>query len=235
MTISWLGDSALLLDFTDESADTETLLGRSLSSAAALKHVQIEGLVEVTSAYQSVALFLDLSQFDIPPDISLTSYLQKKISEISSARGKTEIAQRTVEIPVCYDLEFALDAERVATETKLAFATVVDLHSSAEFTVACIGFMPGFPYLAGLPRSLCVPRLPAPRTKVPAGSVAIANNQAGIYSSDSPGGWNIIGRTPLRMFDPQRDPPVRLLAGERVCFRQISRQQFAALSGANGN
>ena len=134
--------------------------------------------------------------------------------------------RRRVEIPVCYDEEFALDLKRVANHTSLTPDAIVALHSSAEYTVACIGFMPGFPFLAGLPQPLCVPRLESPRTKVSAGSVAIANAQAGVYPLESPGGWNVLGRTPLQLFRVNESPPTLLRPGDRVQFRKITRAQF---------
>src|SRR5436189_6428517 len=103
---------------------------------------------------------------------------------------------------------------------------IIALHSSAEFVVACVGFIPGFPFLAGLPEKLRTTRLATPRTKVPAGSVAIARTQAGVYPVESPGGWNLIGRTPLRVFDANANPPAMLLAGDSVRIRGITRSEF---------
>jgi inhibitor of KinA len=134
--------------------------------------------------------------------------------------------KRRVQIPVCYDEEFALDLDRVANHTSLTPDAIVTLHSSAEYTVACIGFMPGFPFLAGLPQQLRVPRLESPRTKVSAGSVAIANAQAGVYPLESPGGWNVLGRTPLQLFRVNENPPTLLRPGDCVQFRRITRTQF---------
>ncbi len=118
----------------------------------------------------------------------------------------------------------------MATETGLSETEIISRHGAAVYRVACIGFMPGFPYLAGLPRELEVPRLPTPRTHVPAGSVAIAARQAGIYPLESPGGWNVIGRTPWCLFDPTANPPALLQAGDRVSFHAISRAQFEAMT-----
>jgi inhibitor of KinA len=106
----------------------------------------------------------------------------------------------------------------------------VDLHSEAEYRVSCIGFVPGFPFLAGLPKELATPRRAAPRKEIPAGSVAIGGAQTGIYPLRSPGGWNLIGRTPLHLFDPEKTPPAFLRAGDRVRFRAITREEFEALA-----
>jgi inhibitor of KinA len=136
---------------------------------------------------------------------------------------------RSLEIPVCYDAEFALDLARIAEQTTLDPSEVIALHLSAKYTTACIGFMPGFPFLAGLPKELHSPRLATPRTRVPAGSVAIAGAQSGVYPLESPGGWNVIGRTPIRLFDANANPPALLRPGDRVRFRAITRDEFDGL------
>jgi inhibitor of KinA len=222
-----LGDSALLIDFVDESSDSAVLLPRALSAADTIAQAKIPGIIEATSAYQSVAVFFHGTN-------SSSSELIEQISALFDSSVLSRPRQnRLIQIPVCYDSDFALDAIRVVTETKLPLDKIVALHSVAEFTVACIGFMPGFPYLAGLPAQLHAPRLPTPRTKVPAGSVAIANAQAGIYPVESPGGWNVIGRTPVRLFDPAQTPPTLLVAGDRVRFRPITRDEFEAIAISN--
>lgn len=221
--ISPLGDTALLIDFADESSDSEALLKRALSAADAIEQARISGVIEVSSAYQSVAICLSNSRHD-------DAAIKKRIHALLDSSSPHPLRpNRLIEIPVCYGSDLALDAQRIVTETKLPFEKIIALHSSTEFVVACIGFLPGFPYLAGLPKSLRVPRLPTPRTKVPAGSVAIANAQAGIYPVESPGGWNVIGRSPLSLFNPGKTPPTLLAPGDRVRFRQISREQFAAI------
>ena len=140
---------------------------------------------------------------------------------------------RTIEVPVCYDPEFATDLEFVARYAGLSTEDVVRRHGSPEYLVYFIGFAPGFAYLGGLPRELSVPRLPTPRLTVPAGSVALGGQQAGIYSVSSPGGWRIIGRTPLRLFDPEESDPTFLRLGDVVLFKQISRTEYATLAEQN--
>jgi KipI family sensor histidine kinase inhibitor len=131
---------------------------------------------------------------------------------------QTARATRTVEIPVCYGGAFGPDLEDVARHTGLTAARVVELHASACYLVYFLGFSPGFPYLGGLPPELATPRLPAPRKVVPAGSVAIGGSQTGVYPGESPGGWRIIGRTALRLFDAAATPPALLRIGDAVCF-----------------
>jgi inhibitor of KinA len=221
MKIDALGDSALIVSLVDEASDSSEVLARALSAAEAVERAKLPGVVDVTSSYESVAVFFDLTQVehDIEDKIRVL---------IASAGVRVSGKKRRVEIPVCYDQEFALDLERVANYTSLTPDAIVALHSSAEYTVACIGFMPGFPFLAGLPQQLRVPRLESPRTKVPTGSVAIANAQAGIYPLESPGGWNVLGRTPQRLFRVHENPPTFLQPGNRVRFRAITRDEFEA-------
>jgi len=219
MKIDALGDSALIINLADEISDSSGLLARVLSAAATIEGAKLPGVVDVTSSYESVAVFFDLPQ--VEPDI------EDKIRVlIASAGVRVSGKKRRVQIPVCYDEEFALDLDRVANHTSLTPDAIVTLHSSAEYTVACIGFMPGFPFLAGLPQQLRVPRLESPRTKVSAGSVAIANAQAGVYPLESPGGWNVLGRTPLQLFRVNETPPTLLRPGDCVQFRRITRAQF---------
>jgi len=221
MKIDPLGDSALIVSLAGEVSDSGKLLERALSSAEAIENAKLPGVLDVTSSYESVAVFFNLTQ--IEPDIE-----DKVRALIAWAGVRIPKKKRKIEIPICYDQEFALDIDRVASQTSLTADAIVALHSSAEYTVACVGFMPGFPFLAGLPQQLRVPRLESPRTKVPAGSVAIANAQAGVYPLESPGGWNVLGRTPLRLFQVTQSPPTFLRPGDRVRFRKITRDEFEA-------
>lgn len=143
MKIDALGDSALIINLADEISHSSALLARVLSAAATIERAKLPGVVDVTSSYESVAVFFDLPQ--VEPDI------EDKIRVlIASAGVRVSGKKRRVQIPVCYDEEFALDLDRVANHTSLTPDAIVTLHSSAEYTVACIGFMPGFPFLAGL-------------------------------------------------------------------------------------
>jgi KipI family sensor histidine kinase inhibitor len=133
---------------------------------------------------------------------------------------------RTVEIPVVYGGDAGPDLNDVALHTGLAPERVIELHAAAEYTVAFVGFSTCFPYLGGLPAELATPRLSAPRKRVPVGSVAIGGSQAGVYPLESPGGWRLIGRTPLRLFDPQSTPPPLLRMDDRVRFVPIAEARF---------
>ncbi|WIG55610.1 MAG: Allophanate hydrolase 2 subunit 1 [Rhodanobacteraceae bacterium] len=132
-------------------------------------------------------------------------------------------------IPVCYGGDCGPDIDAIAEHAGLVRDEVIARHAAAEYTVAMLGFAPGFPYLLGLDAALHVPRRATPRTRVPAGSVAIGGAQTGIYPCELPGGWHLIGRTPLALFDPRRDPPCLLAPGDRVRFRAIDAGEFARL------
>jgi inhibitor of KinA len=133
-----------------------------------------------------------------------------------------------VTLPVCYGGEFGLDLEAVGAAHGLTCDEVVALHSGAEYFVSAIGFIPGFPYLRGLPDALHTPRRKTPRTRVAAGSVAIGGDQTGIYPFETPGGWSLIGCTPWRLFNPYSQAPSFLQVGDRVRFRPITPEEFGA-------
>jgi inhibitor of KinA len=139
---------------------------------------------------------------------------------------------RTVEIPVCYEPEMAPDLGDVAGHNGLSVEEVIRIHARSEYLVYFLGFSPGFPYLGDLPKELATPRLKTPRLRVPAGSVAVGGSQTGIYPVDSPGGWRLIGRTPLPLFSPERDRPTLLEMGDRVHFVPITVKEFDDLRKA---
>jgi inhibitor of KinA len=239
MEIVPLGDSALIVRVREQFEDApEETLNEVLQTFQHLRSAAIPGVIEVAPAYTSVGVFFDpltLAKASGTPD-ALFDRLAKRVREVVAAgarRGRrvrsTRRAVRVVEIPACYDPEFALDIERVAEHAQISASEVVDLHSSAEYRVSCIGFTPGFPFLSGMPKKLAIPRRETPRKEIPAGSVGIGGAQTGIYPLRSPGGWNLIGRTPLKLFDPTNNPPALLQAGDRVRFRAVTREEFESL------
>ena len=235
MEIAPLGDAALVVRIRDRFEDApKKTLNEVLSVLRGLEDAQIPGIIELAPAYTTVAVFFDpVRVIDAAgePDCVMEWLTQKIYEALTHGKRKQvkHAAARWVEIPVCYDPEFALDLDHVADHARMSPKEIVDLHSAAEYRVNCIGFTPGFPYLTGLPGKLTTPRRATPRKEIPTGSVAIGGAQTGIYPQVSPGGWNIIGRTPLRLFDAQKDPPVLLRAGTRVRFRAITREEFDAL------
>jgi len=158
------------------------------------------------------------------------------VEQLASSDGPAiDTSRDPVTIPVCYEVEFGPDLRDVAQHAGLSAEEVVRLHSSPTYLVYFLGFSPGFVYLGGLPEILHTPRLATPRPSIGGGSVGIAGHQTGIYPADSPGGWKLIGRTPLRMFDPGATPPTRLQPGDRMKFSPIDRATFDEMhSGREG-
>lgn len=234
MEIISLGDSALVLRVSENSeSNPEGVLRAILDLQARLQHAALPWVVECAPAYASLGVFLDFARAieEGAPEENLFDWIEEQIRAVLARpfREKANWAEtKIVEIPVCYETEFGLDLEEVAKHTGLSPAEVVRRHSAADYRVHCVGFMAGFPFLGGLPTELSTPRRATPRKQVPAGSVAIGGVQTGVYPMALPGGWNVIGRTALRLFDPQRAPPALLAAGSRVRFRAITRAQFDA-------
>lgn len=238
MEIIPLGDSALIVRLRDRFEDApETTLDAVLRALQKLQSSMIPGVIELAPAYTSVAVFFDPIAVAkaAEPSHEVFDWLAARVRAAVAAaadrgrrRGSPRPGVRLVEVPVCYDPEFALDIDDVARQANISQSEVIRLHSSAEYRVACIGFVPGFPFLAGLPKNLATPRRSVPRKEILAGSVGIGGAQTGIYPLRSPGGWNLIGRTPLKLFDPTKNPPALLRAGDRVRFRAIAREDFDA-------
>jgi len=236
MEIVPLGDSALIVRVRDQFEDApEETLGEVLRTFQRIRNAAIPGVIELVTAYTSVAVFFDpitvTKAIETSDDVFgwLATRIRAAVAGVADPGRKVRAASQTIEIPVCYDPEFALDIDDVARRANISASEVIRLHSSAEYHVACIGFVPGFPFLTGLSKQLATPRRDVPRKEIPPGSVGIGGAQTGIYPLRSPGGWNLIGRTPLRSFDPEKNPPALLHAGDVVRFRAIPRDEFEAL------
>lgn len=231
MEIVPLGDSALIVRVVDDFArNPEASLNAVLAALRSLEAAAIPGVTELAPAYSTVGIFFDVAGIArAAPEQEPFDWLSTRIEsalKVRFAGSEKGVKTQLIEIPVCYDREFAPDIDDVARVAGLAEAEVIHRHSSAAYRVNCVGFIAGFPFLSGLPSELATPRRAAPRKDIPAGSVAIGGAQTGIYPRNSPGGWNVIGRTPLRLFDVQREPPTILRAGDQVHFRKISREEF---------
>jgi inhibitor of KinA len=199
-----LGDSALLIRLGDRIDD-------AINDAAIALAERLRERFDAAPAYASVCVRFAP---DHPPDAdTLLATIDESLSELRSVHGK-----HVIDIPVRYGGEFGPDIADVAAHTQRSIDDVIARHAGAVYTVAMLGFMPGFPYLRGLPTELATPRRATPRTHVPAGSVAIGGAQTGIYPRELPGGWQLIGRTSLELFDATRDEPALLRAGQRVRF-----------------
>lgn len=219
----WVSERHLRLSFG--ATEVEQTHARVRAAFAALEWARPHGLVDATPAYSTLLLEFDPSTLDEERALDETRRALACAGEIADA------AQRPViEIPVCYEPPCAPDADEIARIHGFDVRDVARQHAEPEYVVHFVGFAPGFAYLGGLPKRLATPRLDAPRVRVPAGSVGIAGDQTGIYPRAMPGGWRLIGRTPLVMFDASRREPSLLTAGDRVRFRPISLAEFRALS-----
>ena len=210
---------------TAASGGVDLEVNRSLQAlAAALRARSLPWIRDVVPALCGIAVHFDPYHPELPG--AVLPYFEALLQEAFKSAAKFEDSARTVEVPVCYDLEFALDLEEVVSLTRFSSLNVQKLHSAAKHLVLMVGFSPGQPYIGGLDPKLSVPRRATPRTRVPAGSVAIANAQTCVYPCETPGGWSIIGRTPLTVFDPARETPSLFAPGDRVRFVPISLVEF---------
>lgn len=192
--------------------------------AIALRARSLPWVRDVVPALCGIAVHFDPYHPELPaPAIE---YFEALLQEAFKSASKFEDSGHTVEVPVCYDPAFGLDLDDIAAATKLPLPSIQKLHTSAKHFVLMVGFSPGQPYIGGLDPKLSVPRRATPRTVMPAGSVAIANAQTAVYPYETPGGWSIIGRTPLKVFDPAREPASLFAPGDKVQFVAISKDEF---------
>ena len=217
MKIIAASDSSVLVEFGEVVAPE--IRAHVLGLFHALQRLADARIRNVHPGYVSLLMEFDPLAMTHPEAAAMVETLATGGAPFPAASG------RTVEIPVCYDSDFGPDLEDVATHTGMTVSEVVRVHSGADYQVAFLGFTAGFAYLDGMPKTLSAPRLATPRRAVPAGSVGIAGGQTGIYPAETPGGWRLIGRTPLRMFDPKASQPTLLLPGDHVHFVSISRTE----------
>lgn len=226
-TLEPLGDQALLLRWGD-TVD-EATSARVHAAAARLRALAAAWLVDCVPAYASLAVFFDGARIDArDPLAHVARIVSATLDDDAHAPPSTD-GPRVIDIPVCYGGDHGPDLDDVARACGLAPAQVIERHARPHYLVAMLGFSPGFPYLLGLDATLAVPRLATPRVRVPAGSVGIGGGQTGVYPHAGPGGWRLIGRTPLVLFDARRDPPATVLPGDRVRFVPVDAARFASM------
>ncbi len=217
-TIRPLAESGLLVELDD--AIDPAVTDRVLALTAALDAANLPGVLDVVPSYTTVLLSFD-------PVMAEPDVLAAEVRRLAAAALATPPPPgRLVTLPVAYGADFGPDLGEVADHTGLPADEVIARHAGTTYRVACMGFAPGFAFLIGLPPELATPRRSSPRTRVPAGSVGIGGAQTGVYPMVTPGGWHLIGRTPLRLFDIKRADPFLLRTGDRVRFRPVTPEEF---------
>ncbi len=215
------GDSALTILFEEPAC--EALTRKIMSVVESIKDIFDKNLLDIIPSYQSISVIYQ------PLSLSKET-VQRKLSNIlSKPINASRYWSKLIEIPVCYDDIFALDLKAVASHCGISEQRIIEIHSSKPYLVHMLGFLPGFLYLGGLDSQLYCPRKEVPANRVIAGSVGIGGNQTGVYPVDSPGGWNIIGRTPTVLFNPTQDNPVIASPLDQVRFVPISHAEYLTL------
>jgi inhibitor of KinA len=213
-----LGDSAVIIQFGSQiSLDIHRMVN---ACAARLEKEPFPGMVEIVPAFTTVTVYYDPLQLSFR---EVCSALEPIVTDLDDIKTNTP---RIVEIPVCYGGEFGPDLLFVAEHNGLTAEEVIQIHSSGEYLVYMIGFAPGFPYLGGMSERIGAPRRQVPRLSIPAGTVGIAGMQTGVYPIETPGGWQMIGRTPVPLFRPTHSTPSLLQSGDIVHFHPISQKEF---------
>lgn len=216
-------ENALIIYFDQVvSADTSA---RVRQATVVLESALVDVLIDLVPSYASLLVIFDLSRID-------AATLEQQITELLDvAPAASDSVSKLVELPVYYSMESGPDLAEISHAKKVSVEEVIALHQSREYLVYAIGFAPGFAYLGEVDPRIVMPRLDTPRTSVPRGSVGIAGRQTAVYPADSPGGWNLIGLCPERMFDSLSEPSMPLQVGDRVRFLSISRETFLARGG----
>ena len=192
-----------------------------------LSNTHIAGLRDVIPAYTTITVVYDIAAIKKVTSAAAYKYISEQIEKaISECDWKKESLLSDINIPVCYDISLGIDLPEMSKQKEIPIEEIISIHTSATYNVYMLGFLPGFAYMGIVDDKIATPRLSKPRTNVPAGSVGIAGNQTGIYPLDSPGGWNIIGQTPLQMFDAKKEKPCLVKPGDRIKFIPISLDEF---------
>ncbi|WP_125153158.1 5-oxoprolinase subunit PxpB [Clostridium rectalis] len=212
------GDKGVILEFGQEI--NENINNKVRSMNIAINTSSIEGIIEIIPTYRSILIQYNPLIISIENLISQLKKIYINIENIALP------SPNIIEIPTIYGNQYGPDIEFVAWHNNITEDEVIKLHSSVDYLIYMLGFTPGFTYLGGLPKELETPRLSTPRTKIPAGSTGIAGKQTGIYPIESPGGWQLIGKTPLRLYDSNRKPPIVLNPGDYLRFVPIDEKDY---------
>lgn len=212
------GDSAVVMEFGNEVS--EEINAKIRNTIEKLENENIEGIIELTPTYRSITVKYN------PLEISYKKLIEilNKFENIKVDNENVKV--KLVEIPTVYGDEYGQDIAFVAENANISQEEVIKIHTGKDYLVYMLGFAPGFTYLGGMDEKIATPRLKSPRLKIAAGSVGIAGSQTGMYPSESPGGWQLIGRTPLKLYDEKSNPPVFINAGDYIRYVQISETEF---------
>lgn len=223
MKIEIAGQDAFIVYFADHAS--AKVLAQIQAAALNLRGQMAEILVDLVPSYASLLVIYDVNVCD-------HFEARRRLTDALSNFDKTvSLADKLVTLPVYYSVESGPDLERIAEQAGLTIEQVIDIHQQREYRVYAIGFAPGFAYLGEADQRIAAARLATPRLEVPRGAVAIADRQTAVYPAPSPGGWNLIGLCPTRMFDPRQDPAMPVEVGDRVRFKAIERGEFISLGG----
>lgn len=224
--IQLLGDHAIV--FKKTAGLLAQIDGDLLALNQFVKNEKIDGIKDILLAYDTLTLIYDILYFDSNPFLFAHEILERFYASKMNVAAHEK--KSILEIPVCYDSSLGIDLDNAAKIANCSVAELIQQHSENIYTVYCLGFLPGFAYMGAVPKAIQLPRHPSPRPKVLAGSVGIAGKQTGIYPTTSPGGWQIIGRTPLKIFDPKSAALTLFSAGDQVKFKPIELALFHSLN-----
>lgn len=223
MKVEIAGESSLIIYFGES---TDPLISAQVQQAAArLEAVMADTLIDMVPSYASLLVIYDQHKTD---HYAVRRHIRETLEQLGQAEQQ---AGQIISLPVYYSAESGPDLEALAQNAELSVPEVIKIHSEMEYRVYAIGFAPGFAYLGEVDPRIAAARLSTPRLKVPRGAVAIADRQTAVYPAVSPGGWNLIGLCPTRMFNPESDPTMPVQVGDRVRFSPIDRAEFLALGG----
>lgn len=226
MRIEVAGENALIIYFGEQ---TDPRISAQVQQAVTILETELDGLlIDMVPSYASLLVIYDMLACD---HLEVRSRIRKVLNQLEDA---TSSEGKIVTLPAYYSTESGPDLAALAQRAELSIDEVIQLHSEMEYRVYAIGFAPGFAYLGEVDARIAAPRLSTPRMKVPRGAIAIADRQTAVYPAVSPGGWNLIGLCPTRMFDPAAEPTMPVQVGDRIKFNPITKEEFLALGGELG-